>query len=263
MVLLSLGNSGVGKSFLVNIFLENESFAHKSKPTAVTTETRSAECQVGDKMLLIFDIPGLIEADKEQFDRNKREIHKAFKECPNTIVLFVFGCNNGRIRNEDVAAFKALNEAYPFKSESLILAVNCIPPINRRDKNYETETSDLLRDLLNATEYQSICFLDTINTNNDCQRRMLRDKLLPIIISSLPKVHIKKQDIRVQRDEVNDLIKQYAKMTTCYDEERRRFREETRLVEIKRQKEMQEQREQYERLRKEAAWKTSYNWWRK
>ena len=74
--------------------------------------------------LAVFNIPGLIEADQAAIDRNKNEIYKAFQQRPNSVVAFVFtGGSGGRILDEDVIAFKAINDAYHFDSDSLLLII--------------------------------------------------------------------------------------------------------------------------------------------
>src|ERR1700722_3373665 len=108
-----LGNSGVGKSFLVNLLLPNEKFLHKSAPSAVTKATEYEEYTDGNQTFVIFNIPGLVESKQENIEQNKKEIDKAFQICPNAVIIYVFGNQKGRIRNEDVIAFNALNEAYP------------------------------------------------------------------------------------------------------------------------------------------------------
>src|SRR5689334_8190203 len=111
--LIIVGNSGVGKSFLANTILGEEFFEHKLDPSAVTTSTefKSVALQDGSE-LAIFNIPGLIENKQEAIERNKVEIDKAFVARPVSIILYVFGNSGGRIRDEDVIAFQALDSAY-------------------------------------------------------------------------------------------------------------------------------------------------------
>ncbi|CAF1139719.1 unnamed protein product [Adineta ricciae] len=64
--LIILGNSGAGKSFLANILLGREQFAHKFTSRSVTHETEFAAITIGHYQLAIFNIPGLIEASQER-----------------------------------------------------------------------------------------------------------------------------------------------------------------------------------------------------
>ena len=108
--LIIVGNSGVGKSFLANTVLQKDKFEHQFKPTAVTTATESETITLKDGIkLVVFNIPGLIENNQDAIERNKQEIDKAFVTCPNSIILYVFGNKGGRMPDEDVVAFQALD----------------------------------------------------------------------------------------------------------------------------------------------------------
>ncbi len=178
--LIILGNSGVGKSFLANILLGREAFNHEFSSTSVTHATEFQEVIVGYISLAIFNIPGLIEANQERIDLNKREIDKAFAQRPNSIVMYVFGQTNGRIKDEDVVAFNAINEAYPFQPESLVLVVNGLP--KRRPANYEGSTLVLLQQLLKGVDWNkpNLCFLDHINDENPEEKQHLKERLLRV-----------------------------------------------------------------------------------
>ena len=249
--LIILGNSGVGKSFLANIIIMKESFVHKSKPTAVTLETEFEEYNEGSKTYVIFNIPGLVEAKQDRIERNKQEIDKAFNECPNSVVLYVFGVNNGRIRNEDVVAFNALNDAYPFKSESLVLVVNGIPAPNVRDQHYEGESIVLLRDLLNMKTYKHVIFLDKINTFDTREKKELREKLLPVIYSCFPSIHEKEQDIQLDVDKIKDLTSHIVEMKARFEQERLQHREEFQQAQHQHLAEMDKQRQAFQQLQQD------------
>ena len=148
--LIILGNAGVGKSFLGNILLGHEAFVHEFSVGSVTHNTEYSQMQVGDFMLAIFNIPGLIEADQKRIDLNKREIEKAFVARPNSIVLYVFGNQRGRLRDEDVVAFNAINAEYSFRRESLVLVMNDLD--KDRPADYEGATLVLLQQLIPHVE---------------------------------------------------------------------------------------------------------------
>ncbi|CAF1210886.1 unnamed protein product [Adineta ricciae] len=159
--LILLGNSGVGKSFIGNVVLGRDVFEHECSSSSVTHETEFEDYTVGNSSYAVFNIPGLIEADQEAVDRNKAEIYKAFQQRPNSVIAFVFtGGSGGRIRDEDVIAFKAIHAAYNFQSDSLLLIVNDLP-LNRSPK-YEGATAIKLQGLVNIPNVR-ICFLDRIS----------------------------------------------------------------------------------------------------
>ena len=247
--LIILGNSGVGKSFIGNLFLGHEAFEHKSKPRAVTTTTEFEETKVGDDTYAIFNIPGLIEAKQSQIDKNKEEIDKAFQECPTSVIIYVFGVNNGRIRSEDIIAFNALNDAYPFGEKSLVLVVNTIPSLKERDEHYEGETIVLLREELSMKKFEMVCFLDKIDPGNDLEKRQLRKKLLSVVISALPKEHIKQRDISLRADEIAGLITHMKDMMIQFAKERREWQGQIRTAQKQHEREMKEQQENFQQLK--------------
>ena len=181
--LIILGNSGVGKSFLANILVGYDAFTHAFSAKSVTQQTEYVEVQIGGLPLAIFNIPGLIEAEQERIDLNKIEIDKAFEERPNSVILFVFGHQNGRIRDEDVVAFNAINAAYPFRPESLVIVVNGLPRPLPND--YEGTTLVLLQKLLVNTNVnnRNVCFLDAIKPDQVQERQNLKENLLKVSLN--------------------------------------------------------------------------------
>jgi hypothetical protein len=203
--LILLGNSGVGKSFIANVVLGQDVFGHECSASSVTHETEFQDYTVGDASYAVFNIPGLIEADQAAVDRNKVEIYKAFQLRPRCVVAFVFsGGSGGRIRDEDIIAFKAINSAYDFQIESLLLIVNDLPP--NRSSKYEGETSIKLEHLL-AISRVRVCFLDRINnkepvsdahsrpssantdSKSDQKKHGIRNLLVKVSASSKKKAH--------------------------------------------------------------------------
>jgi hypothetical protein len=215
--IIILGNSGVGKSFLANILLGREAFVHRVAPRAVTTKTEFEEIPMGNENYAIFNIPGLIEADKQRIEMNKHEIDKAFVERPTSLILYVFGEQGGRIRDEDVVAFNALNKAYLLKPESLVLIVNGVA--KDRDKDYEGQVIVLLEELIKV-RFQSLCVLDKIEKNNEGEKENLKNKLLQVIVERTPRDHFKKQDIELQREEVRKAKEEIKTLQKKFQENR-------------------------------------------
>lgn len=177
--LILLGNSGVGKSFLANIIAGRDSFIHAISSKSVTQETECIEIEMGKSSVTIFNIPGLIEAEEERINSNITEIDKAFYERSNSMIMIVFGHENGRIRDEDVTAFNAMNAAYFFRPESLAIRVNALP--RKRPNDYEQKTARHLQELLVNTDIDiksvKIHFIDEIDPNSTDEREVLQDQL--------------------------------------------------------------------------------------
>ena len=228
--LIILGNSGVGKSFLANILLEREAFAHDFSAGSVTHETEFEELTVGTERYTIFNIPGLIESNQARINLNKREIEKAFIQRPKSVILYVFGQQNGRIRSEDVVAFNAINAAYPFKLESIMLVVNMLP--KDRSEDYDQDVVEYLQELINLPCH-NVCFLEYINKDNKHERQKLKNQLLPGILQRISSDHVKEDEISLQSDDVNRLTEQVKSMKLALeqDAERRRCKLQAQRVE--------------------------------
>ena len=175
-----LGNPGVGKSFLANVLAGRDSFIHGISSKAVTQETECVEIYMGNSSLTIFNIPGLIESEQEHIDSNVAEIDKAFYERPSSMIIFIFGHENGRIRDEDVAAMNAINAAYSFESDSLAIIVNNLP--QNRPKDYESTTTSHLQKLLRSVNVinDKIYFISNIDTNSMEEHELLQDQLFQV-----------------------------------------------------------------------------------
>eukprot|EP01133_Synstelium_polycarpum_P015327 gene15327-18159_t len=132
--------------------------------------------------MTVFNIPGLIEGDQLAIDRNKNEIDKAFVKCPVSIVLFVFGAQGGRIRDEDIVAFKALDKAYNLNRDSLCFLVNDLPTdYLRTNPNYEAQTILVLERLLGITHIR-IAFTSRIDTDNTGLREKMRLAIIRVTL---------------------------------------------------------------------------------
>jgi predicted GTPase len=201
--LILLGNSGVGKSFLANRLLDDdEAFESRFSARSVTrhTEWKDMSTVIGKHIYSVANIPGLVEANQKLIDENRREIMKAFQECPLAVVLFVFGHKNGRIPDEDLVAFMRINDAYEFPSQSLLLIVNGIPS-NRPDE-YEEKTAELLQELTHVDK-SHIYFIE--KTTSEKNNRDTHDLLHEAVAKCEPTYHTMKHDIELLADEISRL----------------------------------------------------------
>jgi len=222
--LIILGNSGVGKSFLANVLVGKEVFKHACDPDRVTEWTEYVEViNDDDEVWSIFNIPGLIESDQSRIDLNKKEIMKAFEKRPSCVVIFVFGTQKGRIRNEDLVAFHAINPAYEFRKESLAFVVNAIP--KERDAGYEGKTITLLRRLVSQSlvTVENMCFLEDIDTTSDADVKALRRSLMRVVLQCEAQKHVMKQDIKVVMVELKKMEEEMRKQRVKFEQERTKY----------------------------------------
>lgn len=238
--IITLGNSGVGKSFLCNLMLGEERFTHEFSPCSVTSQTESVTMPFGKFQPIIFNVPGLIEADQERIETNKNEIKTAFETKPWSIVLFVFGTQQGRIRDEDVVAFKALHQAYTFNQDALLLVINGLP--KERPARYDADAMFQLQRVLGSEvkiTNKNCCFLSQIQKNKQ-DEQFLRECLLEKIVGLVPKEHNLTNEISLLIDEIRDAkttIKQQLEEITSL---RHQFEEEINNLKIQIENERQE-----------------------
>ncbi len=82
------GNTGVGKSFLANVILGKEAFLHKKQARSVTTAVEREDITISWGKISVFNIPGLIELEPANIERNKNALRKAFAFCENQVIHF-------------------------------------------------------------------------------------------------------------------------------------------------------------------------------
>ncbi|CAF1549288.1 unnamed protein product [Didymodactylos carnosus] len=212
--LIILGNSGAGKSFIANILLNEESFVHECSSTSVTHETEYRDICFDGHCYSIFNIPGLVEADQARIELNKQEIYKAFQLRPLSVVLFVFnGGAGGRLKDEDIVAYEAINSAYNFGDASMVTYViidyDALPANRKAD--YDARTAITLQKLLNKTHPIRVCFLNRINDlSDDNAKDKLRAQLASFLIQCSPHNYEKHGDISLRAEDIR-MLKQAIK----------------------------------------------------
>lgn len=209
--IIILGNAGAGKSHICNMLIGHIRFEAEFQPEAVTTVTEHHRITLGSKSFKIYNIPGLIDVNQENIDRNKREIMKAFEQSPTSIVLFVWTQIGGRVQNDDVIAFNALNNAYKFPTGSLLFIVNNIPP--KRPHDYEGKFITILSNMLKPMQVslKDTLFIDTMNPEDYGKINEVRSNLIFFINDHHASLQHKHSDIIVQSKELNkmrELLKQ-------------------------------------------------------
>ncbi|CAF0853513.1 unnamed protein product [Didymodactylos carnosus] len=226
--IIILGNAGSGKSFLCNILIGSQRFKAAFRTRAVTLETEHHRIRAEGINFRIYNIPGLIEIDRDGINRNKREIMRAFDECSNSIVLFVWSNVGGRVQQDDVIAFKALNEAYQFPQNSLGFVVNNLPP--EREDDYDGEFTAEVVELLTPLEFfvEDFVFVDKLDSNKEESKdkfKQARFQLLNLILSHKPTEQKKHTDIKLEADKINELRLEVQSQQEQARKDRDRFEE--------------------------------------
>lgn len=195
-----LGNSGVGKSFLVNI-IANTNYDSRYSPDAVTINTEFVDFKLGPALVRIYNIPGLLESDQERIDENIKQIEKAFTLCEKSIILFVMTTNGGRIKDEDVVAYNAINQAYPFEKKSLGIILNDLDRTRVNDTFIAACAYKLKR--LNI---QCDNLLPVYRLHDGEPEAQLKERVMKFIFELEPTTHIQHSPLTVRSSEVRQLI---------------------------------------------------------
>jgi hypothetical protein len=201
--LIILGNSGVGKSFLANLIINKPHFKHDFSARSITHRTESVMYMLSGRYYQIYNILGLIEGDQERIALNKQEINRAFDEQQQNLVIvtYVFGHQNGRIRNEDITTFQAIHHDYPFTFDSLITIINGLP--SNRPNTYNEDTRATLIQLLGMIPGQ-ICFIDQLELT-DSYHLTVRQQLIDAILNARPRIHSKVGNQNLSTEDISKL----------------------------------------------------------
>eukprot|EP00906_Rhabdomonas_costata_P017068 RCo024562 len=120
-----VGNSGVGKSYLLNALQPTKVFEAREDFGSVTTEVEQAE----HDGVVYLNIPGLLESDPTNIARNKRELERAMlRRRAEYRIGFVFGLGNGgRIDRQDIIAYQEFCKGFGQSAQELPVILNNAP----------------------------------------------------------------------------------------------------------------------------------------
>ncbi|CAF1532438.1 unnamed protein product, partial [Rotaria sp. Silwood1] len=155
---------------------------------------------------------------------------KAFEECPESVVIFVWTHVGGRTQNDDVIAFGALNDAYRFPPESLLFVVNNVPA--DRPERYEGLFIVALENALKPipVSAKDTIFIDTLRPDDGTQRERMRSKLIQHISFHQARHQKKIHDIVLQSDQLKQLRELIKKQQQ--EAERDRAQHQKRIEEM-------------------------------
>jgi GTP-binding protein EngB required for normal cell division len=258
LAIITIGNSGVGKSFLTNILIGEEVFHHKYSPGSITRKLEYVITNLNGYYATVYNLPGLIEASKENIELNKKEIEKAFLGKSKQIILYIFGVGDGgRLRHEDYVTYLAMYNAYEFYHYTLIFIINNIKPFYSKESqdNYQSMVIINLKSLLKwpTNEPFHIVFAEDFSLESKFESLKIiffREELVQIIFQSFSYRHEKKNEIELNeekfyqaKEELNQIESQKIQLKNEHSHEIIKLKqkmEQQRVLNERKQKEFEE-----------------------
>jgi len=119
-----IGNTGVGKSMLLNCLIGEEYFESTWSPGSVTRDTTTKTITADNMQIKFWNLPGILEGDAKKLQENVKHLKKALDSKEKSMVMFVLTLEGGRIGYDDTAAYNSLHHAYQFPEKSMCLLIN-------------------------------------------------------------------------------------------------------------------------------------------
>ncbi|KAG0290468.1 hypothetical protein BGZ96_006056 [Linnemannia gamsii] len=208
--ILLVGNTGVGKSTILNLF--GASFAADfSLIDGLTTKTDYVEVKVNGKQVRLIDAPGLVEVNDERIAENAKELTEALtiggKSGGKYKLVFVYQSNGGRLLAEDV-----YTTAKVCKAINHCLDVGLI--FNKTDEEHmdkysnQESLSRIAQTLSKATNGRlSADHIIALEYRKTSERHTLKPKLLEYIHKLCPDVINEVKPIHASVKEISAFVK--------------------------------------------------------
>lgn len=233
--LIILGNSGVGKSFFCNALVQQTTFNSRFSSSSVTD---NVECDVLEHErtpYVVYNIPGLIEADARNSERNKRCIEQAFRHLPEakTVIVFIVSQEAGRPRNEDICAWMAIKAYVPqLELHTVAFVVN---KINKEEfespnewLNYQAQTERLLKEQVGGEANVAFTYEVPKKLREDYKSGPMVELRLTVLskMKGLVRAHVVPEEGSELRLEKELLQEEMNRLRQKMDEDARRFKEQ-------------------------------------
>ncbi|KAG0253642.1 hypothetical protein BGZ95_006259 [Linnemannia exigua] len=208
--ILLVGNTGVGKSSILNLF--GASFeADFSLIDGLTTKTSCAD----GKQVRLIDAPGLVEISDQRIAENAEELTKALKFSGKYKLVFVYQSNGGRLLPQDVYTTTKVCKAIGYCLD-VGLIINKVDE-EHMDKYDNQESRSLIAQTLSKATNGKLS-ADRIIALEYCkasERHTLKPKLLSYINSLYPGAISEVMSIHASLKEINKFIKWFNSFITA------------------------------------------------
>ncbi|KAK3815549.1 MAG: hypothetical protein J3R72DRAFT_461632 [Linnemannia gamsii] len=212
--ILLVGNTGVGKSSILNLF--GASFeADFSLIDGLTTKTSFTEVEIDGKQVRLIDAPGLVENSDKRIAQNAEELTRALKFDGKYKLVFVYQSNGGRLLPQDVYTTTKVCHAIGYCLE-VGLIINKVDEEHMDNYNKQENREIIAQTLSKATngklDADHIIALEYCKAS---ERHTLKPKLLSYINSLYPDTISDVMSIHASLKEINKFVKWFNSFLTA------------------------------------------------
>jgi len=235
--IIIIGNTGVGKSFVVNCLLNDAIFESEERSVAVTSKLEFKKIKIEDTTYKIYNIPGLLEDDEKKVEMNKKAIMAALDNKEEVYVFYMLTVEGGRLRSNDLDAYKAFSNAYEVKTTSFAFLVN-------KYDNKEQLKPSIIHRIQTVMSNSSVHFLPKVGESFDETKELIQAIMISAIKAMVPNTVKKLGNIVLGGDEIKQIHELMKQQLKKYEEmiEHNRIKYEQQLNVLKQQMAEQQKR---------------------
>jgi len=119
-----IGNTGVGKTHILNSFFGDKIWDSKVSITAVTTTIGYKDLKVGLSVYRFYNIPGIMEDDEKNVQENINKMKEVLNEEGTTLLIYVLVLQSGRLNSNDCQVINTLKDSYNLEGKNFLYLIN-------------------------------------------------------------------------------------------------------------------------------------------
>jgi len=209
--IIIIGNTGVGKSFVVNCLLDDEVFASEERSIAVTSKLEFRKILIEDVTYKIYNIPGLLEDDEEKVKNNKKAIMASLDNKEEVYVFYMLTVEGGRLRSNDLDAYRAFSKAYEVKTTAFAFLVN-------KYENKETLKPSITHRIQTVLSNSNVYYLPKVAESFENDKQLIQGIMISAIKVMVPHTVRKIGEIVLAGEEIKEIHKLMKEQLVKYEE---------------------------------------------
>jgi len=208
-----MGNTGVGKTFIVNHLCGvKDKFDSKDSATSVTSKIEAVSMKHEDTTYKIYNLPGLLEDDDDRIKANVKMLKEVLEKKEKVIIFYIVVTSSGRLRYEDKIAFKAFQKAYEIGSNALAFIVN------KDDLKKEIQADVQIR-LQEVLTDKPVHFMPSLKKSDFKEDSLIVVTLFQLVVKEMvPCIPKKLAEMSLNKDDLADLKKTMKKQEELFEQ---------------------------------------------